>query len=141
LFSEASWFDCIASNGLAVGIDLRFSYCNAPKTLHIPSDAVSPVPSDFLCQSLMKLRSFWERYREGASRMLVDAILTHLVCNSSDGKLLGYREVDYSWESRGMVYTGTLDCVLGSSKGDSVETIDSPGLVVSADSRGLSHAI
>ena len=69
---------------------------------------------------------------EKSCRIIIDAILTEVLLNEANEKLLGFCEVTNDWEGSGFEYTGDVDYMLGTSKNRSVEAMDSFLLVVEA---------
>ena len=69
---------------------------------------------------------------EKSCRIIIDAILTEVLLNEANEKLLGFCEVKNDWEGSGFEYTGDVDYMLGTSKNRSVEAMDSFLLVVEA---------
>jgi hypothetical protein len=128
-FSKATLNDCIRPDGLALNID--YATIDAP-SLHIPTSFPTPVASDLLCQNLSRIKTVWVLDNEKACRIVIDAILTEVLLNESNEKLLGFCEVKNDWEGTGFSYTGDVDYMFGSSKTKSVDTMDSFLLVVEA---------
>ena len=132
-FSSATLEDCLRSDGLA--LDLRFIKLGSMVpivTLHIPSDIVSPIPSDFLCEHLLKVMKLFVMDNEKACRMLIDAILLEVLESETNENLSGFCEVKNDWFGTEFGYTGNVDYMLGSSNTKSVKTMDSFLLVVEA---------
>jgi hypothetical protein len=128
-FSKATLNDCVRPDGLALNID--YATIDAP-SLHIPTSFPTPVASDLLCQNLSRIKTVWVLDNEKACRIVIDAILTEVLLNESNEKLLGFCEVKNDWEGTGFSYTGDVDYMFGSSKTKSVDDMDSFLLVVEA---------
>ena len=128
-FSKATLSDCIRPDGLALNIDC--TRIKAP-TLLIPVDFPAPTASAHLCETLARIDKVWVLDTEKACRMLIDVILTEVLLNELNEKLLGFCEVKNDWEGPGFGYTGDVDYMLGTSITKSVDTMDSFLLVVEA---------
>ncbi|KAJ3253857.1 hypothetical protein HK103_007657 [Boothiomyces macroporosus] len=110
-FSSATLDHCIRKDGLNLNID--YVSIDAP-SLHIPAAVPTPVASDFLCETLHRIKSVWVLDNEKACRIFIDAILTEVLLRTGFG------------------YTGDVDYMFGSSKTKSVDNMDSFLLVVEA---------
>jgi hypothetical protein len=128
-FSKATLSDCVRPDGLALNID--YASVKAP-TIHIPVDFPAPAASAHLCEALERIENVWVLDNEKACRIVIDAILTEVLLNESNEKLLGFCEVKNDWEGTGFSYTGDVDYMFGSSKTKSVDDMDSFLLVVEA---------
>ena len=85
-FSKATLKDCVRPDGLALNID--YATIDAP-SLHIPTSFPTPVASDFLCENLSRIKTVWVLDNEKACRIVIDAILTEVLLNESNGILRG----------------------------------------------------
>jgi hypothetical protein len=137
-FSKATFSHCVRLDGLALNID--YATIDAP-TLHIPTSCPIPVASDFLCENLSRIRTVWVLDNEKACRIVIDAILTEVLLNETNERLLGFCEVKNDWEGTGFGYTGDVDYMFGSSKTKSADNMDSYLLVVEAKKEWPDSAI
>jgi hypothetical protein len=137
-FSKATMEDCTRQDGLNLNTD--YTYIDIP-TLHIPENIATPLPSDWLCETLKKIKQVWVLDNEKACRIVIDAILTEVLLNDKDRKLLGFCEVKNDWEGSGFGYTGDVDYMLGTSKIRSVNSMDSFLLVLEAKKEWPDSAI
>jgi hypothetical protein len=137
-FSRATLNDCVLPDGLALKIG--FVSIDTP-SLHIPTSFPTLVASDFLCENLRRIKSVWVLDNEKACRIVIDAILTEVLLNETNEKLLGFCEVKNDWEGTGFGYTGDVDYMFGSSETKSVDTMDAFLLVVEAKKEWPDSAI
>ncbi len=97
-FSSVTLAHCVRKDGL--GLDIKYIDDDAP-SLHIPKDPKdisSLVQSDFLCETLVRIKNVWVLDNEKACRIVIDAILTEVLLNDANEKLLGFCEVKNDWE-------------------------------------------
>ena len=78
-------------------MDIKYVDNDAP-SLHIPKHISSLVQSDFLCETLHRIKNVWVLDNEKACRIVIDAILTEVLLNETNEKLLGFCEVKNDWE-------------------------------------------
>ena len=138
-FSSVTENDCTKIDGLNLNVD-NLLFINA-SSLHIPSDFPKPIPSDSLCKTIKNIIKVWVLNNEKANRMVIDAILTEALLSESNDKLVGYCEVKNDWEGKGIVYTGNVDYMIGSSKSKSDISMDSYLLVVEAKKEWVEKSV
>jgi hypothetical protein len=128
-FSSATFSDCSRIDGLNLKVD--YLSLDEP-TIHIPSTYPSPQASSALCEQLSRIKSVWVLNNKASCRIVIDAILTEVLCSDVNPNLIGFCEVSNDWEGEGVIYTGDVDYMLGTSKIIFAEAIDSFLMVVEA---------
>jgi hypothetical protein len=125
-FCKATLADCIRRDGL--NLNVEFTLIGGP-SFCIPSSFPTPVASEFLCESLLRIQTVWALDNEKSFRILTDAILTEVLTMEENKARKGFCRVKNNWEGTGLGYTGNEDYMLGSSSTRSLDTMESCLLV------------
>ena len=64
----------------------------------MPKEISALIQSDFLCETLLRIKNVWVLDNEKACRIVIDAILTEVLLNEANETLSGFCEVKNDWE-------------------------------------------
>ena len=140
-FSTATLYDCGRSDGLALDFDNVTMLNNRIPSLRIPDSFASPIPSDFLCETLHNFENVWVLNNENSARIVINAILTQVLLNQVNEKLSGYYDVKNDWDGPGFEHIGNADYMFGFSRLNSVESMESLFFIIQARNEWPDQAV
>jgi hypothetical protein len=69
-FAKATIDDCLRTDGLALDLQFIEPFAVRAPSLRIPADFAAPSASDFLCETLDRIKSIWVLDNEKSCRIL-----------------------------------------------------------------------